>query len=313
MQTEFIPYRELRPFAGLAADYAADFSRVAGYYSANPASLSDLKRCAATALKFARPREAVAHALAEYNRRLGADEKALANAAMLARPDWAAVVTGQQPGLAGGPLFTFYKAFTAIKLARFLCEKGVPCVPIFWNASDGHDVSEYAALPMTLEEGTIEKRLKELPEAASAFDVKVTLECLSLLAEYRAALPETEFRDEVAERILSVYEGNLAESFSRLVLRLLAGTGLILMEPRLLRRETARLIAREIETGGESSGLIRDAAARLKAAGYEPPFTGEEGVKALLYEDGKRRHHTDAKWFSDARARVCGAGIAGDA
>ena len=51
------------------------------------------------------------------------------------------VVTGQQPGLMGGPLFTFHKAATAIRLCREINEvaSGPRVVPLFWNHSDDHD------------------------------------------------------------------------------------------------------------------------------------------------------------------------------
>ena len=59
------------------------------------------------------------------------------------RPNSLAVVAGQQPGLFGGPLYTLYKALTAIAFARDLEAKtGVPAVPIFWIASDDHDFEE---------------------------------------------------------------------------------------------------------------------------------------------------------------------------
>lgn len=288
MRIEAIAYSELRAFGGILPDYAEDFSRVAEYYAANPKSEGDLKRSAEAALGRAREREGLAGRLAEYNGRLGAGAETLANIERLRGDDCAAVVTGQQPGLLGGPMYTWWKALTAIRLARNLSEGGILCVPVFWNASDDHDASEYGAALMPGENGGV-RRLADLPEGASAFDVGVTEECRGLLAEFRGALPETEFRDEVMEGIAKCYEGNLAEAFSRVMLRMLGRHGLVVMEPRLLRREAAGIIAREIETRGESSGAIRDAAERLKKAGYEAPFTGEEGLKVFVYEGGRRQ------------------------
>ncbi|HEX9102398.1 MAG TPA: bacillithiol biosynthesis BshC, partial [Polyangia bacterium] len=58
----------------------------------------------------------------------------------LARPGTAAVLTGQQVGLFLGPLYTIYKAATAVALAEALAiETGTPCVPIFWMATEDHD------------------------------------------------------------------------------------------------------------------------------------------------------------------------------
>jgi len=57
-----------------------------------------------------------------------------------------AVVTGQQAGLFGGPLFTLLKAVTAIKLARRLSkEQSVPVVAVFWVDAEDHDWNEVAS------------------------------------------------------------------------------------------------------------------------------------------------------------------------
>jgi bacillithiol biosynthesis cysteine-adding enzyme BshC len=53
-----------------------------------------------------------------------------------------AAVTGQQVGLFGGPVFSFYKALSAVKLAEEATKAGVDCVPIFWLATQDHDLEE---------------------------------------------------------------------------------------------------------------------------------------------------------------------------
>ena len=61
---------------------------------------------------------------------------------LLARPGTVAVVTGQQVGLFSGPAYTIYKALTAVRLAARLSERGIPAVPMFWLATEDHDVAE---------------------------------------------------------------------------------------------------------------------------------------------------------------------------
>src|SRR6185312_11821050 len=61
----------------------------------------------------------------------------------LGKPGTAVVITGQQVGLFLGPLYTIYKAATAIVLAETLAvETGTPVVPIFWMATEDHDFAE---------------------------------------------------------------------------------------------------------------------------------------------------------------------------
>jgi hypothetical protein len=78
-----------------------------------------------------------------------ANEALHVDAALVARLDGLAdgsvrtVVTGQQPGVLGGPLMSLYKAATAIAIARRIeARSGKPCVPVFWLGSDDDDFAE---------------------------------------------------------------------------------------------------------------------------------------------------------------------------
>ena len=62
----------------------------------------------------------------------------------LAKSGTFAVVTGQQVGLFSGPAFTIFKALTTVRLANYLTEQGIPVVPVFWLASQDHDLAEVA-------------------------------------------------------------------------------------------------------------------------------------------------------------------------
>jgi bacillithiol biosynthesis cysteine-adding enzyme BshC len=65
-----------------------------------------------------------------------------------------AVTTGQQPGLFGGPLYTWWKALTALSFAdRLEKETGLPVVPIFWAATDDSDYAEAAGTVLSTHSG----------------------------------------------------------------------------------------------------------------------------------------------------------------
>src|SRR5439155_12943698 len=89
-------------------------------------------------------RAALCDALRDINRDWGAGEKTLANIEQLRAVDCLAVVSGQQAGLFTGPLYTIYKALSAVKLAGCLTQRNTKAVPVFWIATEDHDFVEVA-------------------------------------------------------------------------------------------------------------------------------------------------------------------------
>ena len=51
-------------------------------------------------------------------------------------------ITGQQVGLFGGPLYSLLKAASAINAAAELVRAGISAVPVFWLATEDHDLDE---------------------------------------------------------------------------------------------------------------------------------------------------------------------------
>ena len=128
-----VDIRRLPWVSRLSADYAFDFPRLADFYNGNPSDPHAWREAIARAQRHPRQREAVADVLAAQQQRRGAPPEAAAAAALLRDPHTVAVVTGQQAGLFGGPLFTVVKALTAIRLAEQLrTEHQVAAVPVFW-------------------------------------------------------------------------------------------------------------------------------------------------------------------------------------
>jgi bacillithiol biosynthesis cysteine-adding enzyme BshC len=61
------------------------------------------------------------------------------------------VTTGQQPGLFGGPGYTWLKAISALEFAnRLEREIGVPVAPVFWAATDDADFEEACSTVVSL-------------------------------------------------------------------------------------------------------------------------------------------------------------------
>ena len=97
-------------------------------------------------------RRELAAALAVANRGYGhADADRLAR--RLADPATHVVVTGQQPGLLGGPLYAFSKAVAAARWVAALEAQGEPAVAVFWVATEDHDWAEVSAAVVPTPEG----------------------------------------------------------------------------------------------------------------------------------------------------------------
>lgn len=136
-----IPIERLPGASALYRDYVAHTDapvhrRVGGFR----AGVSAWKRVLASA----RPVDArVAARMVEENAALGVSEKTLERLRGLGAGRVRAVVTGQQPGVVGGPLLSLYKAATAIGVAREIEARwNTPCVPVFWLGSDDDDFGE---------------------------------------------------------------------------------------------------------------------------------------------------------------------------
>src|SRR5581483_592419 len=100
-------------------------------------------------------RERVSAILERQNKSWNASEKTLANIERL-RKGAAAVLTGQQVGLFGGPAFAIYKALTAVKLADEATAGGIDTVPVFWLATYDHDLAEVNHVSIPGQDGTLE-------------------------------------------------------------------------------------------------------------------------------------------------------------
>jgi bacillithiol biosynthesis cysteine-adding enzyme BshC len=86
----------------------------------------------------------------------------------VARGNGVVVTTGQQPGLFGGPIYTWSKAFSALALANEIERKtGIPTAPVFWAATDDADFTEASYTVVTLNGEAREIRLPDRPRVAS--------------------------------------------------------------------------------------------------------------------------------------------------
>ena len=300
---------DIRRFAWinrLASDYAFDYARLSEFFAGNPAEPAAWREAIARVQRHQRPREAVADVVSAQQQRRNAPSAARAAAAQLRDPGTVAVVTGQQAGLLGGPLFTLLKALTAVKLAeRVRRDHGVPAVAIFWIDAEDHDWDEVKAV------GLLDADLNlhhpslgnpagahEGPVASVVLDDSVT----QTLAAVEATLPATEFTADLLATLRGIYVPGvgMADAFGRWLESVLGPHGLVVFDAsdRAAKPLMAGLFAREIEYPGDTARLAGESGAALRAGGYHAQVTPQESSVALFHLNGAREpiRHRDGRY-----------------
>jgi len=192
------------------------------------------------------------------------------------RPNSLVVVAGQQPGLFGGPLYTLYKALTAISLAREAeAASGRPVVPIFWVASDDHDFEEVRRAWLIdggSEPESIEYPAESAPPGVSLGRIRLAPEITALLDRVESLLPASEFRDRVMEPLRAAYTPGRSwtEAFARFMAGLLTPLGALVFDPSDPEAKALSLpvFEREVALMGASSKAARERGEELTRRGY---------------------------------------------
>jgi bacillithiol biosynthesis cysteine-adding enzyme BshC len=288
----------IRPLAG---DYAFNFQNVAPLYAGDPTSRAAWAETIARTRAQTRPRQAVSEILAAQHERRGAPPAARAAAAALADPATVAVVTGQQAGVFGGPLFTLLKAITALQLARRTAHDhdaagAHAVVAIFWVDAEDHDWKEIASC--TVLDAGFQPRTITLPSPEGAGERPIATLTLDShvergLDELAAALGDTEFTAGVLASLRAAYRPGIgpADAFSRWLETLLGPHGLIVFDASdpAAKPLLTDLFSQEIRHAGRTAALAADAGQVLKSRGHDPQVVPQADSVSLFYVDGARR------------------------
>ncbi len=156
MKSQCLPFRQIPHSTSLFTDFLSWTPSVQPFYSRSPHIAEWLKdETPASSYDPAR-REQVSNILERQNRSWGASPKTLENIARL-RSGASALVTGQQVGLFGGPLFSLFKALSTVKLANEATSAGTDSVPVFWLATTDHDLEEISHVSVLGSDGSLQK------------------------------------------------------------------------------------------------------------------------------------------------------------
>ncbi|HEY3043022.1 MAG TPA: bacillithiol biosynthesis cysteine-adding enzyme BshC [Vicinamibacterales bacterium] len=280
----------------LAADYAYDFSSLAPFYSGDPSSYASWAEAIARTRTYPRAHAQIADIIAAEQRRREAPVRAVEAARQLADPRAVAVVTGQQAGLFGGPLYTLLKALTALKVAEQVSrDHQVPVVPVFWIDGEDHDWEEVRSVSVFDE--NLEARTVSLPSRTSndtpVATVKLDDSVLTALDELDRALPPTEFKSWALASLRQSYAPGvgMADAFGRWIEQVLGERGLVVYNSAdsASKPFVAQLFSRELSMPGQTVRLAGAAGAKLAKRGYHSQVQLADDSLALFHLDGSRK------------------------
>ena len=202
------------------------------------------------------------------------------------------ITTGQQPGMFLGPLFTVYKALTAVALARACTDTlGRAVTPVFWVAGDDHDFAEanhlYSLSPAnTVERLVLRERSHDAP-SLPLYRERLGSDVDGVLAQLIEHTHETEFRSHVLGWLSRHYhaENDMATAFAGALAELLGPHGLVVFRPThsAAKRAMAPPLMRILASATSVDDALVARAAMLEAEGRGAPVpVGDRATPVLI-------------------------------
>ncbi|MGO8757836.1 MAG: bacillithiol biosynthesis cysteine-adding enzyme BshC [Terracidiphilus sp.] len=198
------------------------------------------------------------------------------------------VLTGQQVGLFGGPLFSPFKAATAIARARRGTACGSPHVGVFWLATEDHDFAEVSEVAFPAGRELARLVYPSAPESAVPAGSIVFDDSITSLAERAAELLGP---SDAAETLVAAYRPGrtFAQTFGDLYSKLFAAQGLLIVDPagREFHRLGAPVLRAAIERADEFHAALAERSQALEAAGYHAQVAVAPQSSVLFLIDEK--------------------------
>ncbi|NWF88171.1 MAG: bacillithiol biosynthesis cysteine-adding enzyme BshC, partial [Ignavibacteriaceae bacterium] len=240
----FIDFKEIQGNTKLFLDYLYAFENVQQYYKYNfrdkEQYIAKFKEISDSPKDF---RLELSSIISDQYKELEPSAKTLKNIEYLKKKETIAVITGQQLGILGGPLYTIYKIITAIKLCSHLSERfdNYNFVPLFWLEGDDHDFEEVRVVNVVNENNEIVKlsyndeTADEDQNRGSIGFLKFNETISQFINEFAAQLRNTEFKESIVEKLsmLLTPGKTFKYSFKEILFWLFDQYGLVIFDPQV--------------------------------------------------------------------------------
>ncbi|MGH9930461.1 MAG: bacillithiol biosynthesis cysteine-adding enzyme BshC [Pyrinomonadaceae bacterium] len=299
LRVETLSFDRIPHQSRLFLDYLRDPIALSEFYPAAVRFHHELPARAAEVLAaHETDRNALCEALQDMNAAWGAGEETLKNIQLLREADCLAVVSGQQAGLFSGPLYTIYKALSAVKLAGCLTQRQTKAVPVFWMATEDHDFPEVAKAEFIGRDcklANVEASPDLHHEGQPVGRVVVDGSIDAVLTQLLELLPSSEFTPDLETVLRNAWRPGCSygEAFARMMTSLLGRHGLVLLDPLdpRLKALAAPLYARAALRAHDIAAAIEVRSRKLVEAGYHAQVTASENSFPLFLHDESGARH----------------------
>jgi bacillithiol biosynthesis cysteine-adding enzyme BshC len=299
LRVETLPFDLVPHQSRLFLDYLKDPVALRNFYPSAVRFHHELQQRVPDVLSAYRAdRNRVCDALTAMNRRWGAGEATLKNLELLREQDCIAVVSGQQAGLFTGPLYTVYKALSAVKLAGCLQQRNTKAVPVFWIAAEDHDFAEVAKGELIgrdcqLKSVAVSSELHR--EGQPVGHVKLDDSIDAVVDELFELLPASEFAADMKSLVKSAWQPGrgYVDSFATMMTALLGRYGLIFLDPLdpELKQIAAPLYSEAARRAPEIATALEQRSAELERAGYHAQVLATANSFPLFLHDENGSRH----------------------
>ena len=258
-----------------------------------------------TPLRIVAPGEAPSGAPPVVERQQVAEALAIANdsyghsgahrlASRLADPTTHVVISGQQPGLGGGPLYTLSKALATVRWAEELERRGQSAVPVFWVATEDHDFAEVARMAVPGREGLERFDLGDDPAPLMPVGMRTLGNAVVGVLEAWRATTTSESYLAWLDRVAAWYrpDARFGEAFCRIMVGMLGDRSPLLVDAMLpaVKRAQRPCLTGLIDRREDVDAALESAERAIVGRGYQLQVRPQRGASPLfLFHDGARR------------------------
>jgi bacillithiol biosynthesis cysteine-adding enzyme BshC len=292
MESHCLSFRDVPHTTKLFSTFLENFPRVSSYFG-HPPTESGVTAAAGEVQLDPGVRRGVVEVLREQNCAFGADAATNRNLDRLASGA-VAIVTGQQVGIFSGPAYSPYKAVSAVCWADALSRRGIDAVPIFWLATEDHDLAEVNHSFWNTRGGLARYELPAGEHDAGHRVGEVTLgPAVRELVAKAAGTLEGPSAGEIARALRESYTPNesYGSAFGKLMARLLAGRGIIFIDPldARLHRFAAPVYRRALDEAEPLRDALLARSKELDRGGFHAQVKVTRSSTLLFYNvDGQR-------------------------